>query len=153
MLFDLEKSDLGEWFPFQKSRVDEKGKVIFEDPKPTDPGKVRVRSPMPFSRERLAKRKKKFEFVLNTESRAMERVGYYDDLSQKEAEAERGDLWDYIITGWEGFVDSKTMKEIECTRENKSLLMKNPMFDRFIGQALQLLAAGKAQEEETQEKN
>jgi len=138
MIFDLEQCNKGEWFPFFESRINEKGKVEYDDPKP-DAGRVCIRSISSFLQERIGERKRKYEFVFNPETRAMERVGYYDEIPPAQAKKESDDVWEYAITGLENFTD-KSGKPIECTRENIIKLMSIPMFDRFVGRCLQLLS-------------
>lgn len=151
MILDIDKGNDGEWFTFFESSINDKGKVIYEDPKP-DAGRVCIRSIADFIRDRQSQRKKKYEFVLNPETRAMERVGYYDDLTAEQAQKEEDDLWDFAITGLENFFD-KNSKEIACTRENKSKLMRLPVFNRFVGRCLQLIASAGAQAKEDEQKN
>lgn len=151
MIFDIEKGSEGDWFNFFESSINEKGKVVFADPKP-DSGKVRIRSIVPFIEERQAQRKKKYEFVLNPDTRSMERVGYYEDQTPEQAKKDRDDIWDYAITDIEDFSD-KSGTPILCTRENKAKLMALPVFDRFVGRCLQLIASAGAQAKEDERGN
>lgn len=148
MVFDLEQQNEGEWFPFFESHIDDKGEIVYDDPKP-DSGRVRIRSMAPIIEKQIEGRKRNYQFALNPQSRAMERVGYFEELSLDQAKKERDDVWDYAITGIEGLYDSKG-NEIACTRENKLKLMKIPMFDRFVAKCLQILvnAGVKAKEDE-----
>ena len=151
MLFELE-SGTGEWFPFFGSHFDPiTGDVIYEDA--VSDAKVQVRSMTPFFEECIAKRKREVEHVYNPKTRAMERITFFKELSIDESRAERDEAWDYAITGIEGFKDSKTGKVIECTRENKLALMKNPVFDRFIARCQQLIASSGVKEAKELEKN
>ena len=150
MIFDLDESQEGEWFPFFLSRVDPKsGEVIYDDP--VSDARVRVRSPKGYLEEVASKRKKAWEYVLNPKTRQMERSYFYPMQSPEDLKAEREDLVDYAITGLENFKDKKTGDLIECTRENKIRLMKNTVFDRFIGRCWELLenSAFDSQEKET----
>jgi hypothetical protein len=151
MILDIEKGSEGDWFSFFESSVNEKGEVVYADPKP-DAGRVRVRSIAPFIEERQAQRKKKYEFVLNPATRSMERVGYYEDQTPEQTKKDRDDIWDYAIVDIEDFTDGKG-KPILTTRENKSKLMALPVFDRFIGRCLQLIASAGAQAKEDEAKN
>jgi hypothetical protein len=151
MILDIEKGSEGDWFSFFESSVNEKGEVVYTDPKP-DAGRVRIRSIAPFIEERQAQRKRKYEFVLNPATRSMERVGYYEDQTPEQAKKDRDDIWDYAIVDIENFTDGKG-KPILSTRENKSKLMALPVFDRFIGRCLQLIASAGAQAKEDETKN
>jgi hypothetical protein len=151
MILDIEKGSEGDWFSFFESSVNEKGEVEYADPKP-DAGRVRIRSIAPFIEERQAQRKKKYEFVLNPATRSMERVGYHEDQTPEQTKKDRDDIWDYAIVDIEDFTDGKG-KPILSTRENKSKLMGLPIFDRFIGRCLQLIASAGAQAKEDEAKN
>jgi hypothetical protein len=151
MVIDIDKSSEGEWFTFFESRIGEDGKVVYDEPK-KDAGRVCIRSIVPFIEEKQGQRKRKYEFVLNPVARSMERVGYYDEIPPEQAKQEQADLWDYAITGLEGFYD-KNHKEITCTRENKVKLMKLSVFDRFVARCLQLLGSATAEAKEAEEKN
>lgn len=150
MFVNLSQNE-GEWFPFQNSKIDQlTGEPVFDDP--DTEAKVQIRSMTPFFEERISKRKRQVEHVMNPKTRQMERVVYYADLSVAEAKAERDEAYDYAITGMEGFKDSKTGKIIECTRENKIALMKVPVFDRFFARCQQILASSGIKEREEEEK-
>jgi len=145
MLFSLEQNE-GEWFPFQNSKIDPlTGEPVFDDP--VKDAKVQIRSMMPFFEERIAKRKRQTEHVMNPKTRQMERIAFYADLSIDEARAERDDAFDFAITGIEGFKDAKTGTVITCTRENKLALMKVPVFDRFFARCQQLLSSSGVKEQ------
>jgi hypothetical protein len=145
MLFKLEQE--GEWFSFQNSHIDPlTGEPVFDDPV-TD-AKVQIRSMTPFFEERIAKRKRQTEHVMNPKTRQMERISFYTELSVEEARSERDDAFDFAITGIEGFKDAKTQKMIPCTRESKLALMKVPVFDRFFARCQQLLASSGVKEAE-----
>lgn len=145
MLFDLNQNE-GEWFPFQNSKIDPlTGEPVFDDPV-TD-AKVQIRSMTPFFEERIAKRKREVERILNPKTRQMERISFYAELSVEEAKAERDDAFDFAITGIEGFKDAKTGKMIDGSRENKLALMKVPVFDRFFARCQQLLSSSGVKEQ------
>jgi hypothetical protein len=150
MIVDFEARE-GEWFPFFESKLNERGEVVYSDPVP-DAGRVCVRSLVPFFEDLHAKRKRRFDFVLNPQTRSMERVGYFEEATQDQAKKERDDAWDYSITGLEGFFD-KSGNAIECTRENKLRLMSLPVFDRFIARCLQLLSESGVRASEEARKN
>lgn len=150
MILDLDAPQ-GEWFKFFESHINEKGELVYDDPKP-DAGRVCIRSLAPFWETIQAKRKKKFEFVLNPSTRSMERVGYFEEQSREDAKKEIDDAWDFAITGLEEFFDAKG-QSIICNRENKIKLMALPVFDRFIARCLQLLSASGVKVKEEQEKN
>lgn len=150
MVFDLDSSQ-GEWFRFFESRINERGEFIYDDPTP-DAGRICIRSIGPFLDRIQAKRKRKFEWVLNPSTRSMERVGYYEDQTPEDLKKEREDIWDYAITGIEDFFDVKG-DPILCTRENKVKLMTFPVFDRFVARCLQTLSASGVKTKEEAEKN
>lgn len=150
MFFDLDAVD-GEWFPFFSSSINlVTGDIIYDDPVPD--ARVRVRPMAPLIEERLSGRKKNVEHVVNPKTRALERISYYPELSPEEERKERDDIWDYVITGIEGFKD-KTGKTIDCTRENKLKLMRIPVFERFISRCFQIMANAGVSEAEELEKN
>ena len=150
MIFDLDLSQ-GEWFRFFESRINEKGELVYDDPNP-DAGRVCIRSIAPFLEQIQAKRKKKFEWVLNTATRSMERIGYFEEQSIEDQRKERDDLWDYAITDMEDFYDVKGAL-ILCTRENRLKLMAHPVFDRFVARCLQIISASGVKTKEEAEKN
>ena len=151
MLINLE-AEQGEWFQFFGSHVEAKtGETIYHEPEPN--ARVQIRSMAPFIEDRLSKRKKQVEHVINPKTRALERLSYYADLTVEESIKERDDTWDYIITDFEGFKDSRTGEVIECTRENKIKLVKVPVFDRFIARCLEMLNNSGIKEAKELEKN
>jgi len=151
MVFDLDRQTEGEWFPFFESHVNEKGEIVYDDPKP-NAGRVRIRSLTPIIEQKQEGKKRSFAFVLNPQTRAMERVGYFEEVSLEQAKNERDDVWDYAITGFEGLYDAKG-NEIACTRENKLKLMAIPMFDRYVGKCLRMLSDAGVVAKEEQGKN
>lgn len=151
MFFEITSAVQGEVFTFFASRINEGGVTVFEEPKKGAP-KVTIRSMAPFIEERMKGRKKIYETVHNPVTRGMERISYYPDLTPEEAQAERDDLWDYVIESFEEkFTDHG--KVIPCNREGKLLLMKNPVFDRFVARCQQLLSSSGVKEKEEAEKN
>ena len=151
MLFSLETSD-GEWFPFQNSKIDPlTGEPVFDEPDTS--GKVQIRSMTPFFEERIAKRKRQTEHVMNPKTRQMERIAFYADLSVEDARTERDDAFDFAITGIEGIKDFKTGRIFTGTREDKLTLMKVPIFDRFFARCQQLLSSYGVKQKEEIEKN
>ena len=152
-IFNEKKAeDQGAWFKFQNSHFDsEAKKFVFDEPEP-DVAEFQIRNMVPFFMERMKARKKKVEHVFNPETRAMERLSYYPDLSADEAQKEQEDAWDYAITGIKNaFFDAET--PIECTRENKIKLMQIEAFDRFVAHCLRTLADSEKAEAEETEKN
>ena len=147
MLFDLEKSEQGEGFKFFESRITEKGDVVYDDPK-EDAATFYIRAIGPKVEEFVAKRKRRFDFVLNPSTRTMERCGYFEEQSREDAQRQTDDLWDYAITGWDDKALDAKGQPIPVTRENKLRLMRLAVFDRFVARCLQLLASAgvKAQE-------
>jgi len=150
MIIDLDSRD-GEWFTFFGSKVNERGETVYDDPLP-DAGKIQVRSLMPYFEANSSKKKRKHEFVLNPQTRSMERVTYEVELSPEDSQKERDDAWDYAITGIENVFDAQG-KAVECTRENKLKLMMIPQFNRFVARCLQLLSEAGVKTEEEERKN
>ena len=125
----------GDWFEFFESRIDIKtSDITYDDPKPGT-GRVCLRDMGPFYREKQRNRKKKYQFVRNPGSRAMEQVELLQ--SPEEDAQEREDAFDYAITDFENFFDANG-KAIKCTRENKLKLLAVPVFDRFIARCFEL---------------
>jgi len=150
MIIDLDSRD-GEWFTFFGSKVNEQGVTTYDDPLP-DAGRIQVRSLIPYFEANPPKQKRKSEFVLNPQTRSMERVSFYDEPSVEAAQKERDDAWDYAITGIENVFDAKG-DPVECTRENKLKLMRVPVFNRFVARCLQLLSEAGVKTEEEERKN
>ena len=142
----------GTWFKFQTSHFDkDKKEFVFDDPE-EGAAEFCFRSMIPYFVEKMKSRKRKFEFVLNPSTRAMERVSYYPDLTAEEQQKETDDAADYAITGIKNakWADGKP---IECTRENKLKLMKDEQFDRFFGRCIKLITEMAASEAEVAAKN
>lgn len=142
----------GVWFKYQAPRWDSsKGETIF-DPPEEDAAEFCIRSLTTFFAERLKRRKRKSEFILNPATRAMERVSYYPDPTAEEIQKEQEDAWDYLIVGVKNakWADGTP---IECTRADKIKLMKIEQFDLFIGHCLKVLAGSEKEEAEAAEKN
>ncbi len=138
-VFDQGQKEQGDWFPFFTSKFDTTTGEIIYDPPAEGAAEFCFRSPMSFWEELRKGRKKEFKMVLNTQTRAMERVGYFPDLSPEEEIKERDDSWDYSITGMRNARWSEDGPEMECTRENKLKLLKNSAFLRYANRVLQLL--------------
>jgi hypothetical protein len=142
----------GEWFPFQLSQIDtETGKITWSDPMPD--ARMQIRSMTPFFEERISSRKRAVERVLNPKTRQMERISYYEELSPDDAKKERDDAYDYAITGFDGFRDAVTKKDIPVTRDTKLALMKMPIIDRFFAKCQEMLAGSGVKIQEGLEKN
>lgn len=151
-VFDFEKEELGDWFAFFNSRVDRStGEVIFDPPEP-DAAEFRIRSMGPFLEERRKGRRKEYKMVLNPSTRAMERVGWFEDLPPEEAAKENDDAWDYAITGIK-YAFSAPGVPIECTRENKLKLIGMPVFLRFMMRVFQMISEMGTKQKEASEKN
>ncbi len=151
VMFDIEESQ-GDWFDFFESRIDlATGNIIYDDPKPGT-GKACFRPSRPLIMERIGKRKKDSEFVLNPKTRSMERVEFFKGVSIEEQQKENDDLTDYVITGLKDFYDAKG-KPIECTRENKIKLSKVPVFDRFMARCMEIQMNADVKQMEKEEKN
>jgi len=152
MFFDLDGKNEGEGFKFFESRIDDAGKVVYDKPKPDAPT-FQLRSMVPKMEEVRSKQKQKFEFVLNPTTRGMERVGFFEELSASEERAEREELWDYVITGWDDKALDAKGRKIPVTKENKIRLMAIPVFDRFVARALTLLSSEGIKAKKDKEKN
>lgn len=151
-VFNLEENNEGDWFDFFTSCIDlDTGEVIYDDPIPGT-GKACFRPARPFLEERLSKRKKVSEVVLNPKTRAMERIESYKTLTQEEEKQEREDLTDYIFIGLEDFFEPNG-DAIKCTRENKIALSKVPVFDRFMARCMELQMNENVKQAEKSEKN
>ena len=151
MIIDTDAAQ-GEWFTFFTSHIDpQSGEPKYDAP--DGDARVKIRSIGPFVEERMMKRKKVFENVLNPKTRSMERLGYYPELSADEQKAERDDMWDYAILDFENFTDAKTGDEIPCNRDNKLKMMRLPVFDRFVARCQQLLSEAGIKAKADAEKN
>ncbi|MFH2076954.1 MAG: hypothetical protein ABIJ57_16710 [Pseudomonadota bacterium] len=151
-IFDFSKEEQGDWFSFFESHIDPStGQIVYADPQ-EGAARFRIRSMVPFWEEQRKGRKKQYQMVLNPQTRAMERVGYYDDLPEDKAEQENDDAWDYAITGIEHAFSSPGVP-LECTRENKLKLVRLPTFLRFITRVFVLLNEAGIREREESEKN
>ncbi len=149
-IFDLDETK-GDWFDFFESTIDIKtGDTTYDDPKPGT-GKVCLRNMSVFVRERNRNRKKKYEFVVNPRTRAMEKVESTEQTAEEEAQ-ERDDAFDYAITEFKDFFDAKG-KPIEATRENKLKLLAIPVFDRFIARCFELQQNANKMQAQVIEKN
>lgn len=139
MIFELDKQELGEWFPFFGSTVDlVTGETSYKQPE-GGAAEFRIRSMDAFFEERRKGRKREYKMVLNPQTRAMERVGYYAELSPEEDAKENDDAWDYAITGMKNAFTAPDIP-MECTRENKLRLVKMPVFLRYMRRAFQILS-------------
>ena len=152
-VFDQGEKEQGDWFPFFTSCFDLATAEIIYDPPKEGAAEFCFRSPASFWEERRKGRVKEHKMVLNTQTRAMERVGYYPDLSPEEEIRERDDSWDYAITGIRNARWTEEGPEMDCTRENKLKLMKNSAFLRYANRVLQLLLETGVKQKEDAEKN
>jgi len=138
----------------EAAQKDLEAAVIFDDPEP-DAAEFCVRSMVPFYTLKLKARKKKYQPFLNPLSRAMERVGYYEEPTQEEMEEQRDDALDYALIG-------ERNAGIEFTRENKLKLLNGTIrregadrgeFDRFLARCLKLIHEMEEAEAAGTEKN
>lgn len=151
-LFNLDKEDQGDWFQFFSSKFDPAtGEVIYDKPE-EGAAEFRIRNMAPFWEERFRGRKKQHKYVHNPVTRAMERVGHYDDLPEDEAKRESDDAWDYAITGIKNAFSAPNVP-IECTRENKLKLLDMPVFTRFIRRVFEIISEAGVKQKEDSEKN
>ena len=150
--FNIGQEDKGDWFDFFESEVDlATGEIIYFPPK-AGTGRACFRSAKDLLMEQLSKLGKEHKFVLNPKTRSMERVEFYSTQSPADAQKDADDRIDHMITGLENFFDGSG-KPIKCNRENKLLLSKVPMFDRFMARCIELQLNLRANEKETIEKN
>ena len=151
-VFDFTKDDQGDWFAFFNSRFDQAtGEIVYEKPE-EGAAEFRIRSMAPFWEQRRKGRKKQYQMVLNPATRAMERVGYFEDIPADQSEKENAEAWDYAITGWKNALDASG-NQIECNSENKLKMIEIPAFLRFVGRVFQLLAEAGIKQAEASEKN
>lgn len=140
----------GDWFDFFESSINIKtGDIIYDDPKPGT-GRICVRNISVFLRETQRNREKKTAIVRNTGTRAMEQIELLQ-TSEEEAQ-EREDAFDYAIVDFENLFDAKG-KPIECTRENKLILITIPVFDRFLARCFEIQQNVSTIQAEVAEKN
>ena len=75
------------------------------------------------------------------------------DVEEVDKDLENELFWDRVIVAWENLFDSKE-RPIECTRENKVLLMSRSMkFVQFITESMDQIAKDETAKEEDAEKN
>ena len=153
-VFEFDKEEQGDWFPFFSSHVDPStGEIVYDKPE-KGAAEFRIRSMGPFWEERQKGRKIQYQWVLNTATRAMERRPFNEELNGDEAAKENEDAWDYAITGIKNaFTDLKKKVPIECTRENKLKLIRMPVFVRFITRVFMMLNEAGVKQREAAEKN
>ena len=151
-VFDLEKEELGDWFPFFNSTVDPgSGEIVYDDPE-EGAAEFRIRSMGSFWEERRKGKKKEYKMVCNTQSKAMERVGYYPDLPPDVESKENDDAWDYSITDWKNAFSAPKMP-MEYNRENKLKMIKIPVFMRFVSRVFQIMTESGIKRKDSVEKN
>lgn len=149
--FDPEVQELGDWFSYFGSHIDDDTKkLVYEDPKP-GAAKIRIRNIANFIEEATKGRQKEHSMVLNRATRSMERVTWFKDLSPEEDQKMSDDAWDYAITEWEGVIIKG--ERIPCTKENKLRLLKIPSFVRFCNRAFQILSEVVEKDEKEKVKN
>jgi len=151
-IFEFDKEEMGDWFAFFDSHVDTPTSEVVYDKAKDGAAEFRIRPMTTYWEQRRKGRKKEYKMVLNPGTRAMERVGYYDDLPEDEAQKENDDAWDYAITGIRNAFSAPGVS-IECTRENKLKLIKIPSFNRFITRVFIMLNEAGIKREEDAEKN
>ena len=153
MRFDLSGESEGVWFRFFESEVGDNGEMTYLEPK-EDAGEVCIRAmDADVMKDIKSKTSKLVEkIVLNTKSKAMERIQYEEQTpDQKEQESEM--VWDYVIQDWRGILD-KNGNEIPCTSLNKRLIMKKSLqFVWFAARCLHLVTRTNVEKAEGAEKN
>jgi hypothetical protein len=154
MRFDLSGETQGVWFKYFESEVGENG-----DPKPLEPDKdetlevcIRAMNADVMKGIKAKTSKTVEKFILNTKSKAMERI-QYEDQTPEQREEESNAVWDYVIEDWRGAFD-KSGNEVPCTSENKKLIMKNNLqFVWFAARCLHLVTRTNVDKVEGAEKN
>jgi hypothetical protein len=153
MRFDLSGETQGVWFKFFESEISEGGEMTYLDPK-EGAGEVCIRAMdadvMKGIKSKTSKTVEKI--VLNTKSKAMERI-QYEDQTPEQREEESNAVWDYVIQDWRGILD-KNGDEIACTSENKKLIMRKSLqFVWFAARCLHLVTRTNVDKVEGAEKN
>ena len=75
------------------------------------------------------------------------------EVEKKDDDLQNTLFWDAVIVSWENLLDGKG-NEIQCTAENKTLLMlTQPKFSKFIGECSETLAKDENARAEDSEKN
>ena len=146
--FELGKGTEGDWFPYFESHFDQStGEINYDLPKE---GAVEfcIRGMGPFFEDMNKGRQKEYKVVHNPITRAMERIGYYPDLPQEQEAKKMVDAWDYAI-----IAARKRDEPIECSREDKTELLKRPMFMRYVQRVFQILNGEATKRFEAAEKN
>jgi len=152
-MFDISKLGIGEWFPYQESKVDPlTGEVTWGEPSATE--KICFRRMDPDRNREISEKfkgKKVNTPVMNPSSKKMELVVTYEQTPEQE-KGERMAFWDEIISDW-NIVDPAG-KSIPPTAENKYLLIKgSPEFLRFANRCLEILSGNMVTSAENAEKN
>ena len=147
-----EAKEQGDWFQFFTSKHDlATGEIVYDAPE-EGAAEFCFRNPSSFWEEQRKGRKKEYKMVVNPLSKAMERVGYYPDLSIEEAMKERDDSWDFVITGMRNARWTENGPEMECTRENKLKLLKNSSFLRYANRVIEIVTETGIKTKEEEEK-
>lgn len=153
MRFDLSGETQGVWFKFFESEIAENGEMTYLEPK-EGAGEVCIRvMDADVMKGIKAKTSKVVEkFILNTRSKAMERV-QYEDQTPDQREEESQLVWDYVIQDWRSILD-KNGNEIPCTSENKKLIMRKSLqFVWFAARCLHLVTRTNIDKSEEAGKN
>ena len=151
-VFNLEKTDEGDWFAFFSSRPNAAtGEIEYSKPEKGG-AEFRIRSTNQFWEERRKGRVKENKMVLNPTTRAMERVSYFPDLPPEEEAKELDDAWDYAITGMKNAFSAPGVP-MECNRENKMKLRALPVFVRFFFRVQEIISEVGVRRKEEVEKN
>lgn len=151
-VFELEKGDQGDWFTFFTSKVEPSTGEVVYDPPEEGAAEFRIRSMLPFFEERRKGRKRESKMVLNPATRSMERVSWFEELPEEEAQKEMDDAWDYAITGIKNAFSAPGVP-IESSRESKLKLVRMPVFLRFMTRVFAMLNEAGIKHKEDAEKN
>lgn len=151
VIINLQTHKDGTWFPFFYSHIDSSTlEVKYDDPVEGGP-RMKIRNPLQFFRDRSEKRKMESAFVLNKQSRAMNKVTSEVELTAKQKKAENDDFCDYVIDGIENF--KLEGKVIKCDRKTKIAIMLLPIVSMYVHRCIELLQESGAQEEKETSKN
>ena len=152
MIINLNQS-VGERFRFFMSKVDPVTKEVTYDA-PAGDAFMTLRAKEPFYKKLMASRKQgNVEHVHDKVTRQLTRVRpLFADQTMVEIQKDTEDSWDYAIIDFEGFKDQDG-NIIECNRQNKLLMIDNPLVLRFAERCLEMITENSIKEKEVVGKN
>lgn len=151
--FNIEAND-GVWFPFFTSAIDPvTGDTKYDDPLP-DAAEFRIRTTKKFYDDRILKRKRESQMVINPKTRQMEKVTSFKEQTVEEILEERADAIDYAITGIKNaFWDKERKVPVQCNKADKNKLNDISVFSRFLTRVWQIIEEQEVANLKVQEKN